>query len=70
VKDVTVTHLAARTVPANAQLIVVHKGLAGVVHAKAPSAVIVTFNHFINDPAFDSLVQAIANKGTITSSME
>lgn len=70
VSDVTVNHLAARTVPANAQLVVVHKGLAKVVRAQAPKAVVITFNHFLNDPAFDALVQAIASKGTITSSLE
>ncbi len=70
VANVTVTHLAARTVPADTQLVVVHKGLAKVVRAQAPHAVVITFNHFLNDPAFDALVQAIANKTTITSSVE
>ncbi len=70
VTNVTVTHLAARTVPADTPLVVVHKGLSKVVRAQAPHAVVITFNHFLNDPAFDALVQAIANKATITSSVE
>lgn len=53
-----VVHKAARDIPANAPLVVVHKGLAKVVRSKAPEAVVVTFDHFINDPAFDQLVEA------------
>ncbi len=70
VTNVTVTHLAARAVPADAQVVVVHKGLAKVVRAQSAGAVVITFNHFLNDPAFDALVQAFANKGTITSAVE
>ena len=70
VTDVAVTHLAARTVPANAQVVVVHKGLAKVVRAQAPTAVVITFNQFLNDPAFDALVQTFVNNGVITSSVE
>ena len=53
-----VVHKAARDIPAHARLVVVHKGLAKVVRGKAPETVVVTFKHFINDPAFDQLVLA------------
>jgi len=55
---VQVVHKAAREIPGDAKLVVVHKGLRKVVQGKAPDAIIVTFNHFINDPAFEQLVEA------------
>ncbi len=60
VSGVTVVHKAARAIPADARVIVVHKGLANVARRTAPEAVVITFSHFLNDPAFDQLVQAIA----------
>ena len=58
VNDVQVIHKPARSIPEDAQLVVVHKGLAKVVCNKVPEAVVATFNHFIKDPAFDKLVTA------------
>lgn len=65
IDHVTVHHKPARSIPADAQVIVVHKGLAGVARSKAPDAVIITFSHFLNDPAFDKLVQAFVDNGEI-----
>jgi mannitol-specific phosphotransferase system IIBC component len=65
INQVTVAHKPARSIPQDAQVIVVHKGLAKVVRSKAPNAVVVTFSHFINDPAFDALVQAFVDNGEI-----
>lgn len=65
VGQVTVVHKPAREIPADAQVVVVHKGLAKVAHAKAPNAVVLAFNHFLNDPVFDNLVKAIADKTEI-----
>ena len=65
VTDVTVVHKPAREIPADAQVVVVHKGLAKVAQSKAPNAVIIAFNHFLNDPAFDKLVKAIVDKSEI-----
>lgn len=67
VTDVTVFHKPAREIPADAQVIVVHKGLAKTVHAKAPNAVVLAFNHFLNDPVFDKLVKALVEKTDIVS---
>ena len=67
VTDVTVIHKPAREIPADAQVVVVHKGLAKTAHAKAPSAVVVAFNHFLNDPVFDKLVQSLVDKTEINS---
>ncbi len=65
ISDVTVMHKPARGIPTDAQVVVVHKGLAGVVRSKAPNAVVVTFSHFLNDPAFDTLVKAFTDNGDI-----
>jgi mannitol-specific phosphotransferase system IIBC component len=65
ITDVTVVHMPAREIPADAQVVVVHKGLAKVAHAKAPNAVVLAFNHFLNDPIFDKLVKAFVDKTEI-----
>lgn len=70
VTDVTVVHKPAREIPADAQVIVVHKGLAKTAHAKAPNAVVLAFNHFLSDPIFDKLVKALADKTDIVSTIE
>jgi mannitol-specific phosphotransferase system IIBC component len=67
VSDVVVFHKPAREIPADAQVIVVHKGLAKTAHAKAPNAVILAFNHFLNDPIFDKLVKSLVEKTEIVS---
>jgi mannitol-specific phosphotransferase system IIBC component len=70
IAGVNVVHTPARSIPADANVVVVHKGLAKVARAQAPQAVVVTFNHFFNDPVFDKLVQAIANDSEIVASAE
>ncbi len=69
IKDVTVVHKAAREIPPDAQLVVVHKGLAKFACTKAPNAVVLAFNHFLNDPIFDKLVKAIVDKSEIVSNV-
>jgi mannitol-specific phosphotransferase system IIBC component len=70
VSQVTVVHKPARGIPENAQVVVVHKGLAKVAQGKAPNAVIVAFSMFLNDPVFDTIVQAFASNGDIVSNLE
>ena len=65
ISDVTVVHKPVREVPADAQVVVVHKGLAKTAASKAPNAVVIAFNHFLNDPAFDKLVKAFVDKADI-----
>ena len=67
VKGVNVVHSAARALPADAKLIVVHEGLAKFVSSKVPEAVVVSFKQFLNDPIFDQLVQAFVDNTEITS---
>ena len=67
VSDVKVVHKPAREIPADAQVVVVHKGLAKVARSKAPNAVVLAFNHFLNDPVFEKLVTALVEKTDIVS---
>lgn len=67
VTNVTVVHKPARAIPVDAQVVVVHKGLAKVARSKAPNAVVLAFNHFLNDPIFDNLVKALVDKTDIVS---
>jgi mannitol-specific phosphotransferase system IIBC component len=67
ITNVTVIHKPAREIPADAQVVVVHKGLAKVVRTKAPNAVVLAFNHFLNDPVFDKLVKSIVENSEIVS---
>lgn len=66
VTDVNVMHKPVREIPADAQIVVVHKGLAKSAANKAPNAVVIAFNHFLNDPVFDNLVKAFVDKADIT----
>lgn len=70
VSNVKVVHKPARAIPNDAQVVVVHKGLAKVAQGKAPNAVIVTFSMFLNDPVFDTVVDAFADGGEIVSNVE
>ena len=62
---VTVVHSPVNEVPTDAQLIMCQSGLAPRVHAIAPTAVVVTFEQFVGDPAFARIEQAIKNGETI-----
>jgi mannitol-specific phosphotransferase system IIBC component len=67
ITDVVVVHKPVRDIPANAQVVVVHKGLAKTACTKAPNAVVLAFNHFLNDPIFDKLVKALVDKTEIVT---
>jgi mannitol-specific phosphotransferase system IIBC component len=69
ITGVKLEHKPARAVPEDAKLIIVHQGLAKTVRKKAPNAVIVTFNHFLNDPAFDALVKAFVEDKPIVNTV-
>jgi mannitol-specific phosphotransferase system IIBC component len=67
VLNVTVVHKPVREIPTDAQVVVVHKGLAKTAQAKAPKAVVLAFSHFLNDPIFDKLVKSLVDKTEIVS---
>lgn len=62
---VKVLHKPARAVTADARVVLVHRGLAEVVRKQAPEAVVLAFNHFMNDPVFDTLVNTLASGGVV-----
>ncbi len=57
--DVVVEHSPVSQIPADADLIVCHTGLESTARGMAPEKVVVTFNMFLGDPAFDRVVEGI-----------
>jgi mannitol-specific phosphotransferase system IIBC component len=57
--EVVVEHSPVSQIPADADVIVCHQGLESTARGVAPDKVIVTFNMFLGDPAFDRVVGAI-----------
>lgn len=64
---IAVERTAFREMPPDARLVVVHKRLAEKVRARAHDAVILTYTHPLNDPAFDQLVRSLASGSDIAS---
>ena len=69
ISNITVVHKPVRDIPGDAQLVIVHKGLAKTAQTKAPNAVVLAFNHFLNDPVFDQVVMSLIDKAEITSNL-
>ena len=63
--NVNVIHKPVRSVPADAKVIMAHKGLAGFARKQAPGAVVIAFSQFLNDPVFDKVVQILKAGGDI-----
>jgi len=63
--NVQVAYTPARSIPQDTQIVVVHKGLAKLAVKKAPWAVILPFDNFMNIPVFDKIINAIQNDGVI-----
>lgn len=67
ITNIAVIHKPARDIPSDAQVVLVHKGLAKVARAKVPNAVVLAFEQFLNDPVIDRLVKALVEKTEIVS---
>jgi mannitol-specific phosphotransferase system IIBC component len=65
--NVTVEHLAVNDIPADTQVVVCHAGLAQRAQGIAPGAVVVPFQIFMGDPAFDRVEAAIRDGGVLAS---
>jgi mannitol-specific phosphotransferase system IIBC component len=65
--EVEVEHLPVNAIPADAQVVVVHAGLAQRAQAMAPGAVVVPFQLFMGDPAFERVESAIRDGGVLAS---
>lgn len=63
--DVVVEHTPVNTIPADADVIICHQGLAARARGSAPDTVIVPIQLFIGDPAVTKVVKAIQNGGVI-----
>ena len=62
---VDVQHSAVSRVPPDADLIICHRGLEATARSAAPGKVVVTFDMFLGDPAFDRVVEAIKTGGSL-----
>jgi mannitol-specific phosphotransferase system IIBC component len=62
---VTVEHTPVDRIPSDADLILVHQGLADRARATGPERVVVPFQLFIGDPAVASVVATLKNGGRI-----
>jgi len=58
--DIEVVHKPVHSLPADAKLVVVHRGLVASARRKAPVAVVLGFSHFLNDPVLDEIVHSLA----------
>jgi mannitol-specific phosphotransferase system IIBC component len=58
-RDVRVIHSPVNEVPADADVIVSHEGLAERARKVAPGAVVLTFKNFLNNTASDLLVKRL-----------
>lgn len=67
--DISVVHTPVGQLTAEADVVVVHKGLAKQAREKAPGAVIVPFTLFMNDPAVKGLVSTLASGGSVVSKL-
>jgi mannitol PTS system EIICBA or EIICB component len=65
IENINVMHLASSRLPQDAKFVLCHKGMSKLVRSKAPEAVVVGFNFFFNDPVFDKVVKALADKAEI-----
>jgi mannitol-specific phosphotransferase system IIBC component len=59
--DAEVIHSPVSQVPEDADVIVCHRGLEATARKLAPEKVIVPFDMFLGDPAFDRVVEGIKN---------
>ncbi|WP_101789336.1 PTS lactose transporter subunit IIB [Nonomuraea indica] len=62
---VTVEHTPVNSIPADADVVLCHAGLAARAQAAAPGKLLVPFQIFLGDPAVTRLVDAIKKGGTV-----
>ncbi|MGH3646001.1 MAG: PTS lactose transporter subunit IIB [Micromonosporaceae bacterium] len=62
---VTVEHTPVDAIPGDADVVVVHSGLAARARTGAPDTVIVPVQVFIGDPAVNKIVNAVTTGGEL-----
>ena len=63
--DVAVEHVPVNDIPADTQVVVCHPGLGAAARGIAPGAVVVPFQLFMGDPAFEKVEAAIRDGGSL-----
>jgi mannitol-specific phosphotransferase system IIBC component len=63
--EVEVEHTPVARIPPDADVIVTHRGLEATARNVAPGKVVVPFDMFLGDPAFDRVVEAIKGGGPL-----
>jgi len=64
--QVTVEHTPVSAIPADADVVICHQGLADRARASAPGKVIVAIQVFIGDPAVARVVKAVQSGGDLS----
>ncbi len=67
--DVTVVHAPVHNIPDAADVVLAHTGLAKQVKEKAPSAAIVPFTMFFNDPSVSGVIDKLKAGQAIESEL-
>lgn len=65
--DIKVVHAAVHEIPAHADVVLAHQGLASRAKATAPDAAVVAFTMFFNDPSVLGVVERLKSGQAITS---
>ena len=65
--DVQVIHSPVNQIPANADVVLAHQGLAERARKAAPNAVVIPFTNFLNNPAADLLIRRLQAGQPISS---
>src|SRR6185312_3755608 len=63
---VTVEHTPVAAIPADADVVICHQGLADRARAVAPGKVVVAIQVFIGDPAVARVVKAVQDGGDLS----
>ncbi|SEG91228.1 PTS system, mannitol-specific IIB component [Thermomonospora echinospora] len=66
-EQVVVEHTPVDSIPADADVVVCHTGLADRARRGAPGKVVVPFQVYLGDPAVDGVVTAIRDGGVLSA---
>ena len=66
--SVRVENHAVHQIPTDTQVVLCHQGLLELARQRAPWAVVLAFEVFLNDPAYERLAQALAHGSDIEAS--
>lgn len=64
-QQVSVEHTPVSSIPDDADVVVVHEGLADRARGVAPGKPVIAFKVFLGDPAVTKVVDAVKNGGRI-----